>query len=179
MTHIESSNIIQDVQIAQLKVWQDERGFFTETFRKSWFPQRSWDIVQTNRSESRQGVIRGLHYHFHQVDYWYVPTGMMRAVMVDLRPHSPTYRAVQTIDMGEANPLGLFIPTGVAHGFAALTHVTMTYIVDNYYDSTDEFGVLWNDPELGIDWGVANPIISGRDMANPTVRDIPVEHRPR
>lgn len=179
MTHIESSNIIQDVQIARLKLWQDERGFFTETFRKSWFPQRSWDIVQTNRSESRQGVVRGLHYHFHQVDYWYVPMGMIRAVMVDLRPHSPTYRAVQTIDMGEANPLGLFIPTGVAHGFAALTDVTMTYIVDNYYDSTDEFGVLWNDPELGIDWGVANPIISGRDMANPTVRDIPVEHQPR
>ncbi|MBP7998454.1 MAG: dTDP-4-dehydrorhamnose 3,5-epimerase family protein [Chloroflexi bacterium] len=167
MTQIESSSLIADVHIARLKVWSDDRGFFIETFRKEWFPQRSWEIVQTNRSESRQGVVRGLHYHFRQVDYWYVPHGMIRAVMVDLRPHSPTFLATQTIDMGEHNPIGLFIPTGVAHGFAALTDVTMTYIVDNYYDSTDEFGVLWNDPAFHLDWGVTNPIVSGRDMANP------------
>jgi dTDP-4-dehydrorhamnose 3,5-epimerase len=74
--------------------------------------------------------------------------------------------------MGEANPLGLFIPVGVAHGFAALTDVTMTYIVDNYYDSHDEFGILWNDPELNLDWGVENPLVSPRDMANPRMRDV-------
>ncbi len=178
MTHIETSSLIADVQIAHLKLWRDDRGFFVETFRKEWFPQRSWDIIQTNRSESRQGVVRGLHYHFHQVDYWYVPKGMLRAVMVDLRPQSPTYRAVQTLDIGEDNPVGLFIPVGVAHGFAALTDVMMTYIVDNYYDSHDEFGVLWNDPALNIDWGVTNPIVSGRDQANPCVAEIPVGQRP-
>ncbi|MCL4869235.1 MAG: dTDP-4-dehydrorhamnose 3,5-epimerase family protein [Anaerolineae bacterium] len=172
MSIIEPSPLIDGVQIARLKLWQDDRGFFVETFRKEWFPQRSWDIVQTNRSESRQGVVRGLHYHFHQVDYWYVPRGMIRAVMVDLRPQSPTFRASLTLDMGEANPIGLFIPVGVAHGFAALTNATMTYIVDNYYDSRDEFGVLWNDPELNLDWGVKNPIVSPRDMANPRMREV-------
>ncbi|MBK9049738.1 MAG: dTDP-4-dehydrorhamnose 3,5-epimerase family protein [Chloroflexi bacterium] len=179
MTTIESSQFIDGVQIARLTPWQDERGFFMETFRKEWFPQRSWERIQTNRSESKQGVVRGLHYHFHQVDYWYVPRGMIRAVMVDLRPQSPTYLATQTVDMGDDNPLGLFIPVGIAHGFAALTDVTLTYIVDNYYDSGDEFGVLWNDPDFNLDWGVNNPSLSPRDITNPRLRDVTPDKLPR
>ncbi len=150
-----------------------------ETFRKEWFPQRSWKIIQTNRSDSMGNVVRGLHYHFKQVDYWYVVSGMIRAVLVDIRPDSPTFRQVETIDIGDANPLGLFIPVGVAHGFATLTYrVTLTYIVDNYYDSQDEFGIAWNDKSLAIDWGVANPIVSDRDLRNPNLDDIPVDSLP-
>jgi dTDP-4-dehydrorhamnose 3,5-epimerase len=76
-------------------------------------------------------------------------------------------------------PTGLFIPTGVAHGFAALTDVTLTYLVNNYYDGTDEHGVAWNDPDLNVPWGVDQPLISGRDVANPVFRSLPEHNRPR
>ena len=179
MPDIQESAVIQDVQIVNLKAFGDDRGRFMETFRKEWLPQRSWDIIQTNRSDSAGGVLRGLHYHFKQVDYWYVVNGKIRAGLADLRPNSPTYKATQVVEMGEENQVGLFIPVGVAHGFVALTDVTLTYIVDNYYDGGDEFGVAWNDPEVGPNWGVAEPLISGRDAGNPLLKDIPTDKRPK
>ncbi len=172
MAQLIESPAIKGLTIAQLKIFEDPRGRFMETFRKEWFPQRSWDIIQNNRSDSRQGVLRGLHFHYHQVDYWYCPFGRIRAGLVDLRPDSPTFRNATTIEMGEENNIGLFVPIGVAHGFAALTDCTLMYVVDNYYDATDEFGVAWNDPELGLTWGVENPIISDRDAKNPLLKDV-------
>lgn len=179
MTQIQESTVIKDVYIATLKPFGDERGRFMETFRKGWFPQRSWDIIQTNRSDSKAGVLRGLHYHFQQVDYWYVIAGKIRAGLYDLRPGSLTYGAAQTIEMGEENQLGVFIPVGVAHGFVALTDVTLIYVVDNYYNGNDEFGVAWNDPALGVTWGVENPIVSARDAGNPLLADIPPDKLPK
>jgi dTDP-4-dehydrorhamnose 3,5-epimerase len=180
MPQIEESSLIQGVQSVRLRPFGDERGRFIETFRAEWFPQRNWEIIQTNRSDSKAGVLRGLHYHHHQVDYWYVLKGMVRVGMVDLRPFSPTYLQTQTIEMGDLNEIGLFIPIGVAHGFYALTNATLTYIVDNYYDGKDEHGVAWNDPDLALDWGLTTPPnLSGRDAANPFWRDIPAENRPR
>ena len=174
MTNIEESPTIRGVYLARLRAFGDERGQFMETFRKEWFPQRSWNVIQMNRSDSQAGVLRGLHFHHKQVDYWYVPAGRIRAGMVDLRPNSPTYLATQTVEMGEANNIGLFIPIGVAHGFVALTAVTVTYVVDNYYNGADEFGVAWNDPALNLDWQLAAPpILSDRDAANPLLADIP------
>jgi dTDP-4-dehydrorhamnose 3,5-epimerase len=137
-------------------------------------------VFQTNRSDSAAGVLRGLHYHHNQVDYWYVVNGVIRVGLADIRPSSPTYMHTQTIEMGEQNNIGLFIPCGVAHGFLALTDATHTYIVDNYYNGgADENGVAWNDPDLAVAWGVETPILSGRDAANPRLRDIPAEKRPR
>jgi len=179
MPEIKESPIIKDVQIVTLQAFGDARGRFMEMFRKEWFPQRSWNNLQTNRSDSQAGVLRGLHYHFHQVDYWYVAAGQIRAGLVDLRPNSPTYKANQTIDMSADNPMGLFIPVGVAHGFVALTSITLMYVVDNYYTGGDEFGVAWNDPEVGPAWGVTDPIVSARDVNNPFLRDISPEHMPR
>ncbi len=180
MTRIEESKLISGVFLAHLRPFTDERGRFLETFRKEWFPQRSWDIFQTNRSDSKAGVLRGLHYHHHQVDYWYVQDGKIRAGLVDLRPTSPTFMAAQTVEMGEENQVGLFIPIGVAHGFLALTNAIHTYIVDNYYNGADEFGVAWNDPDLGLDWGLSTePLISDRDKANKRLRDIPVDQLPQ
>ncbi len=173
MPQIQESTLIKGVQLVTLKPFGDERGRFMETFRKEWFPQRSWEIVQTNRSDSMAGVLRGLHYHFQQVDYWYVVNGRIRVGLCDLRPGSPTYRAPQTIEMGAENQLGLFIPTGVAHGFVALTDATLIYLVDNYYDGADEYGVAWNDPEIGLSWGVESPLLSARDAANPRLKEIP------
>lgn len=82
--------------------------------------------------------------------------------------------------MGEENELGLFIPTGVAHGFLALTDATLAYIVDSYYEGgRDENGVAWNDPDIGLDWGVPKPVISDRDAGNPNLRDISPKQLPR
>jgi dTDP-4-dehydrorhamnose 3,5-epimerase len=121
-----------------------------------------------------------LHYHFHQVDYWYVPSGKIRAALLDLRPNSPSYKAIQTVEMGEENNFGLFIPIGVAHGFYAYTDCTLIYYVNNYYDSKDEFGVAWNDPTIRLDWGnKGEPLISERDLKNPLLADIPDAVRPK
>lgn len=179
MPVITESRRISGVYIVELVSHEDERGRFLETFRKSWFPQRDWKVVQTNRSESRAGVLRGLHFHWHQVDYWHVIQGEINAGLVDIRPDSPTYRATEIVPMS-ANPgVGLFIPVGVAHGFAALTDVVLTYVVDNYFDSSDEYGIAWNDPDLALDWGVSEPVVSGRDAQNPRLRDVPLEQLPR
>jgi dTDP-4-dehydrorhamnose 3,5-epimerase len=176
---LQTSVSITDVKLIQLRPFADERGRFIETFRSEWFPEVSWSKIQSNRSDSQPHVLRGLHYHFQQVDYWYVPEGSIRAGLVDLRPTSPTYRVAQTIDIEPENPVGLFIPIGVAHGFLALTPCTLIYIVNNYYSGGDEFGVAWNDPALKLDWGVENPILSPRDMQNRLLKDIPPAELPR
>lgn len=178
MPDFEKSSI-EGVKVVRLRAFGDERGRFMETFRTEWFPERSWDKVQTNRSDSIAGVLRGLHYHFLQVDYWYVPRGMLRVGLADLRPSSPTYGASEVIEIGDENQVGILIPSGVAHGFYALTDVTLTYLVDNYYDGNDELGVAWNDPTLAVPWDVDAPILSARDQANPLLKDIPADRLPK
>jgi dTDP-4-dehydrorhamnose 3,5-epimerase len=178
MTEIIPSDTIQGVKFAKLRAFEDERGFFMETFRKEWFPERTWEIVQTNRNFSKAGVLRGLHYHHKQVDYWCVMRGMIRVGLADLRPNSPTFCASQTLEIGDDNPMGVFIPIGVAHGFLSLTDSTLTYVVDNYYDGGDEFGVAWNDPELAVAWQIEAPLLSPRDQQNPRLADIPPHQRP-
>ena len=79
--------------------------------------------------------------------------------------------------MGE-NHVGVFIPPGVAHGFAAITDTVITYLVDGYYNPADELGVLWNDPDVGADWGLSDPILSTRDQTNPLRADLPAGRRP-
>jgi dTDP-4-dehydrorhamnose 3,5-epimerase len=169
---------IADVRIVNFKVFADPRGQFMETFRKEWFPERSWEIIQGNRSQSAPGVLRGLHYHHHQVDYWQLLAGTFRVGLADLRPWSPTYRATEIIDISAEKPSGIYIPVGVAHGFYALTQATLLYLVDNYYTGSDELGVAWNDPDLAIPWGVDNPILSDRDAKNPPLAEIAAQLLP-
>lgn len=178
MTELIESGKIAGVKFARLKAFGDERGRFVETFRKEWFPERTWATVQSNRSDSRAGVLRGLHYHFLQVDYWYCVRGTIRVALADLRPSSPTFKVSETVEIGDENQMGVFIPVGVAHGFVALTDATLTYIVDNYYSGADELGVAWDDPELAVPWGVTDPILSGRDQANPRLAQIPPDRMP-
>lgn len=174
------SERINGVYHVPIKVFSDERGRFMETFRREWFSWVNWDKIQHNRSDSVAGVLRGLHYHQHQVDYWYVPQGTIRVGMVDLRPSSQTYMSTEVLEIGEENNLGIFVPTGVAHGFLALTDATLMYVVNNYYDGgKDEHGVAWNDPMISMNWGVDDPILSPRDKQNRFLRDIPVEERPK
>ena len=101
----------------------------------------------------------------------------------DLRTGSPTDGATLTVDLGRRadgshDHRGIFIPPGVAHGFASLTDMTITYLVDGYYNPADELGVAWDDPAIGADWGVPDPVLSARDQKNPGRADIPADLRP-
>jgi dTDP-4-dehydrorhamnose 3,5-epimerase len=173
MPTISPSERIADVLIVELKPHADERGRFVEIFRKEWFPQRPWRAIQSNHSESAAGVLRGLHYHHRQVDYWYLFAGHIRVGLADLRRRSPTFGHTVVIDMRAEERQGLYIPVGVAHGFVALTRASLMYIVDAYYDGADEHGVAWNDPTLNIEWGIDGPVLSDRDRQNPFLADIP------
>jgi len=167
---------IAGVYTVQLLAFSDERGRFMETFRREWFPWISWDRMQSNRSDSKAGVLRGLHFHHRQIDYWYVAAGFIRVGLADLRPSSPTYRKSAVLDMDSTR--GMFIPSGVAHGFYALTDCTLMYLVNQYYDGGDELGVAWDDPDLAVKWGIETPILSGRDQQNPLLCDVPRERMP-
>jgi dTDP-4-dehydrorhamnose 3,5-epimerase len=130
-------------------------------------------MVQGNRSDKQRGAVVGLHYHLHQADYWLVPRGTARVVLHDLRVGSPTESATLLLEIGEEDCRGVWIPPGVAHGFASITDLTITYQVDSYYNPEDELGVAWDDPALGIDWGLTDPIVSKRDQANPLRSELP------
>jgi len=170
---------IEGVYTVPIRVFEDERGRFMETFRRAWFPSVDWTHMQTNRSDSRAGVLRGLHYHHRQVDYWFVMSGRIRVGLADLRPSSPTYRAAAVLEIGDQHNVGVFIPIGVAHGFVALTDCTLTYVVNQYYDGSDENGVAWDDPDLSVPWAVSAPVLSPRDLNNSRLRDIPPDNLPR
>src|SRR5450432_392821 len=180
------SALIDGVYTIPLKVFGDTRGFFFETFRRSWIPG-SREMVQGNCSFSTAGVLRGLHYHLKQADLWNVPIGQVRAVLYDFRQSSPTRGAAEIVELGEANRVALYIPKGVAHGFLALRESYMTYLVDEYYDNSDELGILWNDPALGVDWGLGGdegpassivPSLSDRDRQNLPISEIAPGRRP-
>jgi dTDP-4-dehydrorhamnose 3,5-epimerase len=167
MPTIEQSKFIDGIAIVVPDAHGDARGRFVETYRRSWFPLGR-EMIQGNRSEKQAGAVVGLHYHLHQADYWYVTRGTARVVLHDLRSGSPTDGATLSIDIGDEDERGVFIPPGVAHGFASLTDLTLTYLVDQYYNPADELGVAWDDPEIGADWGVAQPVLSARDQHNPS-----------
>jgi dTDP-4-dehydrorhamnose 3,5-epimerase len=182
MATITASTQIAGVFIVEPAVHGDERGLFVETYRREWVPGAR-EMIQNNRGDRQQGAVVGLHYHLHQADYWYVPFGRCRVVLHDLREGSPTDGATQVLDIGRRDDgthdhRGIFIPPGVAHGFAALSDMTITYLVDGYYNPSDELGVAWDDPAIGADWGVVDAILSNRDRANPRRADIVPQWRP-
>jgi dTDP-4-dehydrorhamnose 3,5-epimerase len=171
MPTVQESDVIAGVYVAEPSIFGDERGVFVETYRREWFPLGR-EMIQANRADRQQGCIVGLHYHLHQADYWYVPFGRARVVLHDLRNGSPTDGSTLTLDLGAREDgthdhRGVFIPPGVAHGFAALTDMTITYLVDGYYNPADELGVAWDDPAIRADWGLDEPVLSDRDRANP------------
>ncbi len=177
MPTIRESEAIAGVYVVEPESHGDDRGRFFETYRRSWFPLGR-EMLQGNRSDKSAGAVVGLHYHLHQADYWLVPRGMARVVLHDLRQGSPTDGNTQVLEIGEADCRGVFIPPGVAHGFAAVTDMMITYLVDSYYNPEDELGVAWDDPSIGADWGVTAPTLSARDRTNPRRADLPEGRRP-
>jgi dTDP-4-dehydrorhamnose 3,5-epimerase len=174
---VTESDRIAGLHVVEPTIHGDDRGLFVETYRREWFPNGR-EMVQANRANRQAGTLVGLHYHLHQADYWYVPSGTARVVLHDLREDGPTDGATLVLQLSGDNHVGVFIPPGVAHGFAALSDVVITYLVDGYYNPADELGVAWDDPEIGADWGVVDPIISERDLKNPPRVGIPAGRRP-
>ena len=182
MAEITPSTDIDGVLLVRPAVHGDERGFFVETYRRHWFPDGR-EMVQSNRAERSSGAVVGLHYHLHQADYWYVIDGHARVVLHDLRVASPTEGATALLDLGMVdgavhNHLGVYIPPGVAHGFASVTDLTLTYLVDGYYNPADELGVAYDDPDIAADWAVTDPVLSERDRANPRRGEIDPTRQP-
>jgi dTDP-4-dehydrorhamnose 3,5-epimerase len=141
-----------------LRRFEDERGWFMELRRESWLPDRT---VQTNVSFSRRGVIRGLHYHLRgQDDLFACLSGTARVVVLD-RETGETYAE----DIGEDNPVAIYIPGRHAHGFEAVTDIVFCYQVTQEFDPADpdEHGIPWNDPRVVDLWSTRSPILSARD----------------
>jgi dTDP-4-dehydrorhamnose 3,5-epimerase len=175
---IRPAGSIADVAVVEPDVHGDDRGRFVETYRRQWLPLGR-EMVQANRSEKQAGAVVGLHYHLHQADYWYVLRGTARVVLHDLRVGSDTDGATEVLELCGDVDRGLFIPPGVAHGFAAVTDVLLWYLVDGYYNPDDELGLAWDDPEVAADWGVGDPVLSPRDRSNPRRSEIVDALRPR
>jgi len=167
---------IQDVILIKPKVFGDERGFFMETYKKPDFKRAGIreEFVQDNQSHSRYGVLRGLHFQrepYAQAKIVRVVRGVIYDVAVDLRRNSPTFGKWVGVILSEFNKWQLYIPRGFAHGFVVLSDVAdVVYKVDNVYAPDHEGGIIWNDPELGIDWPVDEPIVSEKDKKWPTLK---------
>ena len=167
------------------KVFNDERGYFFEVWKQSDFDSHVGyhvDFVQDNESKSSYGVLRGLHYQkgpYSQAKLVRVIKGRVIDVAVDLRRSSPTFGQHVAVELSEDNKRQLFIPRGFAHGYCTLTDDTeLFYKVDGLYAPDREGGVLWNDPDLAIDWPVAaaDAVTSDKDKVLPRLKDMPEAH---
>ena len=171
---------IQGVVIIEPRVFGDSRGYFFESFSEKNFKEQVADVdfVQDNQSKSCYGVVRGLHFQkppHAQAKLVRVVKGRVLDVAVDLRKGSPTYGKHVAVELSEDNHRQFFIPRGFAHGFAVLSEEAIfQYKCDNYYAPQSEGAVAWNDPDLGIDWGVPleKAILSEKDMKHPRLKDI-------
>ncbi len=169
---------LEGVWIIEPEVFGDNRGFFMETWSRREFEENGlfYDFVQDNHSSSTlKGTLRGIHFQRGskaQAKLMRCVRGTVLDVAVDLRPSSPTYKQWQAVELSEENRRQILIPRGFGHGFLTLTdHVEFLYRADNPYAPEDDTGLLWNDPELGIEWGIENPILSEKDRHNPLLRD--------
>ena len=158
---------IDGVRIWRPQVHGDARGRFVEVFRTAAVPE---PIAQSNHSRSAAGVLRGLHYHRHQADLWYLVSGRAQVALADLRRRGQA-PVTHTFVLDGATPTTVYVPAGVAHGYLALTEIDLIYWVTREYDPADEQGVAWDDPTLAIDWQLdAPPLVSERDAQNPPLQ---------
>ncbi|MFA5129890.1 MAG: dTDP-4-dehydrorhamnose 3,5-epimerase [Patescibacteria group bacterium] len=168
---------IPDVILITPRVFEDERGYFFESYKQNEFAENGINVhfVQDNRSRSKKGVLRGLHFQKppHAQDKLVsVTRGEILDVAVDIRIGSPTYGKHVSARLSDENHQMLFIPKGFAHGFLALSDITdMQYKVSDIWDAASEGGIIWNDPDLGIDWGIEQPILAPKDLVYSGLKD--------
>lgn len=155
------------------KVFYDSRGYFYEPFNLERFAQAgiSQGFVQDNQSLSQKGTVRGLHFQappYDQGKLVRVVKGAVLDVIVDIRKNSATYGKWYAVELTEDNFVQFWVPPGFAHGFSTLAdHTIFQYKCTNYYNKASEGGILWNDPDLGINWQTETPIVSEKDMELP------------
>jgi dTDP-4-dehydrorhamnose 3,5-epimerase len=162
------------------RLFGDPRGVFYETFSARLMQEAGvpagLDWVQDNQSKSQPGVLRGLHFQrppHAQAKLVRVAQGRVLDVVVDIRRDSPTFGQHATVELSAALGNVLFVPVGFAHGFVALEEDTLfLYKCSNYYAPSSEGGLLWNDPALGIDWNIENPLVSPKDEVLPTLAEL-------
>lgn len=169
---------LKGILLLEPAVYADDRGFFMESYNEQRFFDNgiNYNFVQDNHSLSVQaGVLRGLHYQtdpMAQTKLVRVCSGAIYDVVVDIRKNSPTYGQWEAFILSEENKRQLLVPRGFAHGFCTLVAYTQVlYKVDQYYSPEHDRGIIWNDPEIGIDWPVSNPILSEKDQHHPLLRE--------
>ncbi|MEA2054926.1 MAG: dTDP-4-dehydrorhamnose 3,5-epimerase [Candidatus Thermoplasmatota archaeon] len=169
---------IPDVVLVKPRVFEDERGFFMETYKKGDFEKAGIDIdiIQENHSKSKYGVLRGLHFQkepYTQSKLVRCIKGKIIDVAVDIRQNSPTFKKYASAELSEDNKLMLFIPKGFAHGFLVLSNeAEIIYKVDNVYAPDYESGLIWNDPDVNIQWPIDNPVLSKKDKKLPGLKEL-------
>lgn len=169
---------IPDVILVEPDVFGDARGFFTETFHARKYAAAGIDRVfsQDNLSYSRRGILRGLHYQLRQpqAKLVYVARGAVFDVAVDIRRGSPTFGRWCGRELSADNHHQMFVPEGFAHGFCVLSETaTLLYKCSALYDPSDDRGIAWNDPDLGIPWPLAAPPeLSAKDQRLPRLREV-------
>ena len=175
---------IPDIILVESTVFTDLRGGFLETFKSSEFRKAGQPdtFLQDNLSWSKKDVIRGLHYQKTpkaQGKLVSVLKGRAWDVAVDIRRGSPTFGKWVGDELTDENHAQLFIPRGFAHGFCVLSETAdVLYKCTDYYDPTDDHGLLWSDPELAIAWPVSNPLVSGKDIRQPRLCDVAADQLP-
>jgi dTDP-4-dehydrorhamnose 3,5-epimerase len=172
------STAIPGVIVIEPKVFGDPRGFSLETFRAERYAEHgiTGPFVQDNLSRSAYGVLRGLHLQNPKTQGKLVTVlrGRVIDVAVDVRRGSPTFGRHVSVELSEDNRRQFWVPRGFAHGFAVLSDTAdFFYKCDDVYSPTDEIVVRWNDPAIGVAWGVDNPSLSARDAAAPRLADVP------
>lgn len=160
---------LEGLVVIQARVFEDERGFFFESYNKKVLAEQGFEetFVQDNLSKSQKGVLRGLHFQkppHAQGKLIQVIKGAVIDVAVDIRKDSPSYGKHFSIELNEQNKTQLFVPAGFAHGFLTLKDETIfSYKCTDFYHPESEAALKWNDPDLNIDWSVSDPIISEKD----------------
>lgn len=165
------------VLIIEPKVFGDTRGFFKETFQAQRYREAGieYDFVQDNHSRSKKGVLRGLHFQITKPQGKLVSCsqGAVFDVAVDVDPLSATFGQYVGIELTEDNHRQFWVPPGYAHGFCVLTDTAdFQYRCTDYYDPSDEGGLIWNDPDAAIDWPIDQPILSEKDARLPSLKEL-------
>ncbi|MDC3279083.1 dTDP-4-dehydrorhamnose 3,5-epimerase [Litorivicinus sp.] len=168
---------LDGVLIIEPKVFGDSRGFFKETFQAERYREGGieYTFVQDNYSRSQKGVLRGLHFQITKPQGKLVscPKGAIFDVAVDIDPESTTYGQYVGVELTEENHKQLWMPPGYAHGFCVLSETAdFQYKCTDYYDPSDEGGMIWNDPDVAIEWPIADPSLSSKDMLLPTLAQL-------
>jgi dTDP-4-dehydrorhamnose 3,5-epimerase len=174
---------LEDVLLIEPQTFGDPRGFFMETYHRDRYQAAGVrdEFCQDNLSFSCQGTLRGLHYQFPhaQAKLVQVLQGEIVDVAVDIRRGSPTFGRSVVVTLSGENRRQLFIPQGFAHGFCVLSATALfSYKCSDLYAPDCDRGVLWSDPDIAIDWPVANPLLSAKDAKLPRLRDIPADALP-